>query len=203
MNAIPEWASSSVSRETFEKLQAYAELIRKWTPKINLVAKSTLDDLEVRHLWDSVQVFEPREGIWADLGSGGGLPGVVVAILVQANNTNAECALIESDQRKATFLRTCARELDVPISVIAKRIEEASPLHAQTISARALAPLDTLLHFAELHLAQDGLCVFQKGAQWQKEVADAEENWRFSYEATPSKTNSEAVVLKIKDIQRV
>ncbi|APX13119.1 16S rRNA (guanine(527)-N(7))-methyltransferase RsmG [Tateyamaria omphalii] len=203
MNAIPDWASRNVSRETVDKLQAYAALIRKWTPKINLVAKSTLADLEVRHIWDSAQVFEERPGVWADLGTGGGLPGVVVAILAQEQKREMQCILVESDQRKAAFLRTCARELELPIIVMAQRVEDIPPLCAHTISARALASLDMLLGFAQRHLTEDGLCIFQKGAQWRQEVAEAEKNWRFAYEAVPSKTDVEAVVLKIKDIQRV
>ncbi|WP_299650784.1 16S rRNA (guanine(527)-N(7))-methyltransferase RsmG [uncultured Tateyamaria sp.] len=199
----PAWWVADVSRETLEKLQAYADLIRKWTPKINLVAKSTVGDLEVRHLWDSAQVYEPREDHWVDLGSGGGLPGVVVAILAQANGDDVKVTLVESDQRKCAFLRTCARELSLQINIVAGRIEEIPPLNAKTISARALAPLDELMGLAKPHLTNDGLCIFQKGAQWGIEIQAAQKNWRFSYEAMPSKTNSEAVVLKIKDITRV
>ncbi|MBY5933398.1 16S rRNA (guanine(527)-N(7))-methyltransferase RsmG [Tateyamaria omphalii] len=203
MITAPDWWTGDVSRETLEKLQAYEDLIRKWTRKINLVARSTLNDIEQRHIWDAAQVFAERSGRWADLGSGGGLPGVVAAIFAQAQGLDTHFVLVESDQRKATFLRTCARELGVPFTVVAERIEDVPPLSAQTVSARALASLDVLLMLAEPHLAEDGLCIFQKGAQWQREVAEAEKNWRFSYEAMQSKTNEEAVVLKIKDIQRV
>ena len=200
---VPAWWAGDVSRETLEKLRAYADLIRKWTPKINLVAKSTLSDLEDRHIWDSAQVYAPHDGAWADFGAGGGMPGVVIAVLAQADDQGLSVTLVESDQRKATFLRTCARELDVPINVVARRIEDVPPLGANTISARALAPLHALLGHAHQHLAPAGTCFFQKGARWQDEVASALENWRFSYEAMQSKTNTEAVVLKIKDITRV
>ena len=200
---VPNWWLGDVSRETLDKLQAYANLIRKWSPKINLVAKSTLPDLEQRHIWDSAQVFRPHDGLWADFGSGGGLPGVVIAILAQAHGLGTRITLIESDQRKATFLRTCSRELSVPINVVPERIEDVSPLLAETLSARALAPLDDLLAHAERHLAQAGQCYFQNGAQWREEVSLAKQNWRFSCETIQSKTNDEAVILKIKDITRV
>lgn len=203
MMQAPDWWDENVSRETLDKLQAYADLIRKWTPRINLVAKSTISDIETRHIWDGAQIFMPRSGVWADLGSGGGLPGVVIAILAQSNELDTSVFLVESDQRKATFLRTCARELDLPMKVVASRIEEIESLQANTISARALAPLDTLLSLASPHLTAGGLCLFQKGGQWQDEIEAAKQNWRFSYEAMPSKTNAEAVVLKIKDITRV
>ncbi len=137
------------------------------------------------------------------MGSGGGLPGVIIAILAQSNGLDTSILLVESDQRKAAFLRTCARELDLSMKIVARRIEEVESLQAQTISARALAPLDTLLSLASPHLVAEGLCLFQKGVQWKEEVEAAKQNWRFSYEAMPSKTNAEAVVLKIKDITRV
>ncbi|WP_299547938.1 16S rRNA (guanine(527)-N(7))-methyltransferase RsmG [uncultured Tateyamaria sp.] len=203
MMQVPGWWDQNVSRETLDKLQGYAALIRKWTPKINLVAKSTIDDIEARHIWDSAQIHTSRQGVWADLGSGGGLPGVVVAIFAQADGLDAAVTLVESDQRKATFLRTCARELDLPMKVVAQRVEDVQGLQAQTISARALAPLDSLLSLAKPHVAKCGLCLFQKGAHWQEEVEAAQQNWRFSYDAMPSKTNAEAVVLKIKDVTRV
>ena len=203
MIRVPEWWSGDVSRETLEKLTAYAELVRKWTPKINLIAKSTIDDFETRHIWDSAQVFVSRPGAWADLGSGGGLPGIVIAILRQSMGTDTRVTLVESDQRKSTFLRTCGRELDLDLSVIAHRVETIDPLQADTISARALAPLDQLLGLASPHLAANGVCLFQKGAQWRDEITAAEENWRFSWTAKPSKTNAEAVVLELKDITRV
>lgn len=203
MMSIPEWWDADVSRETLDKLADYAELIRKWTPKINLVAKSTLPDLDSRHMWDSAQVYRPRQGPWLDVGSGGGLPGVVVAILAQQAEDKLEMTLVESDQRKATFLRTCSRELELGFSVISQRIEDIRPQDASTISARALAPLDHLLRLTTPHLAADGMCIFQKGAHWRDEIEAAHENWRFSWDAKPSKTHAEAVVLELKDIQRV
>lgn len=102
------------------------------TPKINLISKSTVSEIETRHIWDGAQVFSARTGTWVDLGSGGGLPGVVIAIFAQSNGLNTSVTLIESDQRKAAFLRTCARELNVPINVVAYRIEDVPALNAQT-----------------------------------------------------------------------
>lgn len=199
----PDWFEQDVSRETLEKLDAFAALLEKWTGKINLIAKSTVDDIMMRHIWDSAQAFQPFSGKWADLGSGGGLPGVVVAILAQAQDAPSETVLIESDQRKATFLRTCARELDVPLTVIAKRIEQAEPQRAQIVSARALADLDTLLELSTRHLSAEGIAIFSKGAQWQSEINDARKHWRFSCDAVPSKTNPDAAILRIRDIERV
>ncbi|WP_299139804.1 16S rRNA (guanine(527)-N(7))-methyltransferase RsmG [uncultured Tateyamaria sp.] len=203
MIAPPSWFSDDVSRETLERLDAYQALLRKWTVKINLIARSTVDNVAHRHIWDSAQIYRPFDGTWCDLGSGGGLPGVVVAIFAAADNPEAKVSLIESDQRKATFLRTCARELALPVSVHAQRVENALPQDASVVSARALADLDQLLGWAQPHLGHGGQCVFMKGAQWQQEVAAARENWRFSCEATPSMTHQEAAILTIRDIERV
>lgn len=203
MMEVPGWWSGDVSRETLQKLQDYAALMRKWSPKINLVSRSSLPEIEERHIWDSAQLYIGRHGRWVDFGSGGGLPGVVISILSQANGSESQVTLVESDQRKAAFLRTCARELDLPMVVYANRIEILDPLEAQTISARALASLDVLLRLSAPHLTVGGLCVFQKGARWKSEIAEAQQNWRFSYDVMPSKTNLEAVVLKVKDITRV
>ena len=203
---IPEASALDVSRETFHRLEIYAELLRKWNPRINLVAKSTLDALWERHIRDSLQVFRAFGGAiphWADLGSGGGFPGLVVAIAAAETQTIGNVTLVESDQRKATFLRTVLRETGVPGMVVAQRIEATEPLGANVLSARALADLTTLLGFAERHLAQGGTCLFQKGKNWASEVQSARARWQFSYDAIPSVTDSEAVVLKIKGVSRV
>ncbi|WP_299729161.1 16S rRNA (guanine(527)-N(7))-methyltransferase RsmG [uncultured Tateyamaria sp.] len=200
---VPEWYSRDVSRETLEKLDGYAALLRKWTSKINLISKASVDDLENRHIWDSAQVYIETTESWLDLGSGGGLPGVVVAILAQGDGHDLPMTMVESDQRKSTFLRACTRELDVPFTVIAERIEKLTPQSASVVSARALANLDTLLGLAKPHLSTEGQCVFMKGAAWADELVEAERNWRFSCEATPSRTNPEAAILRIKGIERV
>ena len=135
-----------VSRETFEKLKAFAELVRKWNPKINLVSKDSLNDLWSRHILDSVQIFElvPGPGKWVDLGSGGGFPGIVISILNQEER-NFDVVMVESDQRKSAFLRTAIRELDLAAKVKTERIEELECLEADVLSARALADLTKLL----------------------------------------------------------
>lgn len=203
MIAVPCWFQRDVSRETLQKLDAYKTLLEKWTRKINLISKSTVQDIAERHIWDSAQVYEKTDGKWADLGSGGGLPAVVVAILAQGWKDPLEMTLVESDQRKATFLRTCARELDLQITVVSHRIEAVDALGAQIISARALADLNSLLALSYPHLAKDGTGIFMKGARWQDEVHAARKNWVFSCDAMESKTNPEAAILRIRDIHRV
>lgn len=196
----------NVSRETISRLERFEEILLKWNPKINLVSKASLENLWQRHIIDSVQVFtsvkDPGDS-WVDIGSGGGFPGVVVAIMAAEYFPKTKVTLIESDQRKSAFLRTAARECGVPVTVLSQRIEQATPQNAHILSARALAELDTLLEFSEQHLAKDGLAVFPKGASWKKEVDKAAERWSFDVEPITSLTETEAVILKIKGVVRV
>lgn len=199
-------ADLNVSRETMERLKIYDETLRKWNPKINLVSKSTIPDLWSRHILDSIQIFEAMEnpqGHWVDIGSGGGLPGVIVAICAADAAPDLKVTLIESDQRKSAFLRTAARECGVKINVISKRIEAVPGQQADILSARALADLSVLCAFSEHHLAKGGICLFPKGINWKKEVDNALEQWRFGWEAIKSRTEPQAVILKIEGVERV
>lgn len=193
-----------VSRETCTRLEHFASLVKKWTPRINLIAKSTAEDLWTRHIRDSLQVFDaaPVSNHWVDIGSGGGFPGLVVAIAAKEHAPDTQFTLIESDQRKCAFLRTAIRELGLNATVIARRIEDADPQSADVLSARALADLSVLLGFAERHLAETGTALFQKGANWQKEVDKAQQVWTFRYEAIKSQTSDAAVILKIEGVSR-
>lgn len=194
----------NVSRETQDRLSIYLDLLRKWSPKINLVSPASLEDAGKRHFEDSLQLAELcPDGVkhWVDLGSGGGFPGAVIAIAKAGGELNV--TLVESDQRKSAFLRTVSRETKTPFNVISKRIEDVEPLNADVVSARALAPLTDLLEFADQHMKPGGVCLFLKGANWQNEVNDAQKKWRFTCEAHKSKTSPDAAILKIGDLARV
>lgn len=196
----------NVSRETSERLATYAALLRKWNPAINLVSKSSLADLQTRHFADSAQLFAlcpPEAQHWADLGSGGGFPGLVIAILAAEAMPELKVTLVESDVRKAAFLSTVARETGVRASVVAERIESLPPLAADVLSARALAPLPQLLAFAERHLAPNGRALFPKGATHRAELAESLADWRFDLREHPSKTDAQAVILEIEGVSRV
>ncbi|MGH1355153.1 MAG: 16S rRNA (guanine(527)-N(7))-methyltransferase RsmG [Thalassovita sp.] len=195
-----------VSRETMDRLEVYADLLKKWNPKINLVSKATLADLWTRHIVDSAQIYTlaPKNFThWSDLGSGGGFPGLVCAIIAAERNPTANFTLIESDARKSVFLRTVARETGIKVNVFTDRIERAIPLNADILSARALADLTMLLSFADLHLQESGIALFPKGVNWQKEVEEARKAWFFEYEAITSETESGSIILRIGDISRV
>lgn len=191
-----------VSRETEERLRSLESLLRKWNPAINLVSKGSLDSAWTRHILDSAQIyrFGHKSGHWVDLGSGGGFPGLVVAILASGSDAPMRVTLIESDQRKATFLRQAASELSITVEVIVQRIETAPPQAADTISARALSALPMLLGFAHRHMKAEGVALFPKGATWQQEVESARKDWQFNIEAHPSATDPEGAILAVKAI---
>jgi len=201
-----DFAGLDVSRETNERLQIYAKLLRTWNPKINLVAPSTIYDLWSRHFADSAQLYALAPEVfdhWVDFGSGGGFPGLVIAILAQERTGTSRVTLIESDARKSAFLRTVLRETGVAATVITKRIEAVPPLSASVVSARALAPLSKLLEFAHLHLSETGLALLQKGQNWEKEMPDAKSAWQFGYQIDKSVVDANSVILSVTGVGRV
>lgn len=194
-----------VSRETSERLAALEALVRKWNPAVNLVSKASLTDLRRRHIADSAQLFDfarVSAGHWADLGTGGGFPGLVIAILAQEFAADLRVTCIESDLRKAAFLSTVVRELSLPTTILSQRIENVAPLAAQVVSARALAPLVDLLPLAARHLAPDGIAIFPKGVRHAMEVAEARKTWTFDLTEEPSRTDPDARLLRIEGLFR-
>lgn len=200
---MTEWLD--VPRETLERLKIYELLLHKWTSKINLVSPGSLQDVWVRHFEDSRQIHDvaPTSGKWCDLGSGGGFPVMVVAILSRTECPDREFSLIESDQRKAAFLRTVARETGVNCQVFADRIENLAPLQADILTARGLAHLDKLLEYAHRHMRSDGVAILPKGKTWQAELETARTKWSFSCQSVTSRTEPTAAILKISGIKRV
>lgn len=189
-----------VSRETVARLQAYVDMLRAWNERINLVAPSTLDDPWRRHILDSAQLHPDvrrRPGPLADLGSGAGFPGLVLAILGHPAVT-----LVESDQRKCAFLREAARVAGVAVTVLNARIEQAAPIGAAVVTARACAPLATLLGYAARHLAPEGTCLLLKGQHIGDELTDATRCWGFEFTRRPSAADPEGWVLRLENLRR-
>ncbi len=195
----------NVSRETIEDLGKFHDLLLKWNPKINLVSKSSIPVIWERHIWDSVQIV-PIGGDghhWVDIGSGGGFPALIVAIMAKSDHPTRKVTMVESDQRKAAFLRTVVRELALNAEVVVKRVEACVGLQADVLSARALADLDQLLGYADKHLSKSGKALFLKGETWENEVEIARRTWSFDLRVHQSKTSPSAAILEIKDIARV
>lgn len=195
----------NVSRETIDRLNDFLLLLEKWNKAVNLVSKATLNHAWSRHILDSAQIFM-YGGLakhWVDIGSGGGLPGLVVAVLATEKAPLMCFTLVESDQRKAEFLREASRALSLSTNILADRAETVPKLGADIVSARALAPLGDLCALAKRHMSKDGRAIFLKGKSCQAEILDARKNWKFDLEAHSSKTDPASFVLVLNGIEHV
>ena len=196
-----------VSRETGERLDAIVALLEKWQRTINLVAPATLPQIWTRHVADSLQLIplagEARR--WVDLGSGGGFPGLVIAAVL-AEHPEADMTLVESDTRKAAFLREAARIAELPVTVLPVRIEQVAPRIAagvEVVSARALAPLPKLLALAEPFIAQGAVGLFLKGQDVDKELTEASKSWNVDASVVESRTDRSGRVLIVRRAERI
>jgi len=175
------------------EFEIYEWMLREWNPRINLVSASTLAEVWTRHFADSAQLHEhlPEVSRWADLGSGAGFPGLVLALLLK-RRPGASVSLIESDQRKAAFLRAVSRETGAPARVICGRIESELPKlvgAVEGVSARALAPLGQLLDWSRELLLKNATGGFLKGENWRAELTGVEAEVNFSLVETVSRTH--------------
>jgi 16S rRNA (guanine527-N7)-methyltransferase len=191
-----------VSRETLQKLEEFQELVRKWSPRINLVSQTDLKDMWQRHILDSAQLvaLTSTPERWIDVGSGAGFPGIVVAILLR-QQVSTPVTLVESDRRKSAFLMTVSRALDLDLKVVCQRVENLQASDATTMSARALAPLERLVGYANSHLSSDGTALFPKGRKWKNELQEAKEKWSFDCDVVQSATDSTAAILRLRNIK--
>lgn len=204
--SIPIDIGFDVSRETSDALVRYVAMLEKWNKAINLVARGTISEIWLRHIADSAQLIKllPASARrWVDIGSGGGLPGLVVAILSKDLEQSIAFDLVEADQRKATFLRQVVMELSLPVSIHTCRIEDMPELKADVVSARALAPLTDLCGMAERLLGSGGIGVFPKGAMASQEIEVALQHWHFDLERFPSITSPKSEILKLSKIRHV
>lgn len=199
-------AAPQISALATERLQIFVGLLAKWNAAINLVSPASLAEVWTRHVADSAQVLDLapiRRARWLDMGSGAGFPGIVIALITADTPNPVEMTLVESDRRKAAFLSTVSRETGVPMIIQAARIEAVVPQNADTVSARALAPLVRLCSFAERHLAPHGAALFLKGGHYDAEIAEARRTWSFALDVRRSSTDPAGAVLIMKDLRRV
>ncbi|WP_371739581.1 16S rRNA (guanine(527)-N(7))-methyltransferase RsmG [Bartonella sp. HY038] len=196
--------SPDVSRETFDDLIAFEELVLKWQAKINLVANNAIGELWQRHILDSVQLYQYGLGAnqWFDIGSGGGFPGIILAILMKQQGQGEIC-LIESNSKKCAFLNTAIAHLDLPAKVYNDRIENSSLVQQapDIISARALASLTELFGLCQNWLAKASTyALFQKGKNYKDEILEAQLLWSFDVEVFQSVIDKDSVILKISNL---
>ena len=191
-----------VSRETRARLDILVRELRLWQRAVNLVGSASLADVEQRHIADSLQLlaWAPASGAWVDLGSGGGLPGLVIA----AADPARPMTLIESDSRKCAFLRHAALAMGLVVDVREGRIETelaADNPEAAVVSARAVASLTRLLGYAQPLLAQGAVGLFPKGRSFATELTEAQEHWHFHVDVIESRTDSDGRVLRISGFE--
>jgi 16S rRNA (guanine527-N7)-methyltransferase len=215
-------AAFHVSRETLDRLAIYEHLLRHWQKTINLVAPSTLDAIWHRHFADSAQLLPlaPTATTWVDLGSGAGFPGLVVALMLadrespsprssQGEGIHPHITLIDSNARKCAFLREVVRQTgiapSVTVDILSTRIEVAATQarlgQPDVISARALAPLDRLVGLAAKLSSPRTVGLFLKGRDAEAELKAAEKMWNFNAELVPSRTDPDARVIVIRNLQ--
>jgi 16S rRNA (guanine527-N7)-methyltransferase len=197
-------AAGPVSRETFERLVAFQQLFLKWNRSINLAAPSTLDDVWGRHILDSAQLarIAPEAKRWADLGSGGGFPGLVLAFLL-VERDGASIDLVESNRKKASFLQAVIGQFGLPARVVARRIDDSYALVStpEIVTARALAALPALLDLSAPWLTKGSKALFHKGRDYRAEVEESTHRWAFDLVEHPSMTDAHGVILEVTDLR--
>lgn len=200
-----------VSRETFGRLEVLVDLLVAWQAKTNLVAPETLENVWIRHIADSLQCVAIADTWpagerqrWIDLGSGGGFPGLVIAAVL-AERADATIMLVESNQKKAAFLRQANRKMGAGAEILAERVESAAEQisKAQVVTARAFAPLPKLLNHAAPALLSGATGLFHKGRDYRREIEDCDGLWSFDLVDHPSRIASDSVVLEIRNLQRL
>ena len=192
-------ARTGVSRETLARLKAYADILTDWNARHNLVAKSTLPDLWHRHFWDSAQLMPliPASAkTLADLGSGAGFPGLVLA----AMRPDLAVTLHEATTKKCAFLQAAADRMDVAVTIRNARLEDLSRQAFDVVTARALAPLPQLLTYAQNFVGLNGVCLFLKGQNVGSELTEAHKYWNIKASQVPSQTDPTAAIVVVREL---
>jgi 16S rRNA (guanine527-N7)-methyltransferase len=196
-----------VSRETLDRLDRYVALLLDWQRRVNLIAPSTEAALWTRHVADSLQLaaLAPDAQVWADLGAGAGFPGIPIACAL-AETQGARVHLVESSTKKAGFLREAVEATGAPAAVHAMRITDfikAPPAKLQVVTARAVAPLSSLLVEAYPLLKSGAIGLFPKGQGVDAELTEAAKYWRLQVTLMPSRTDPKARIVVISGLEPV
>jgi len=200
-------ALTPVSRETTARLDRFVELLLDWQRTTNLIAPSTIPQLWTRHIADSLQLIDlaPQARCWIDIGTGGGFPGLVLACAL-AEHPGALVHLVESNSKKAAFLREAQRLTGAPASVHAERIEDFAARfqdQVDVVTARAVAPLKSLLGQCFPLLGKSGATgLFLKGQHAELELGEAANTWLMNAKLVPSRTDSTGRIVVVRELER-
>jgi 16S rRNA (guanine527-N7)-methyltransferase len=206
MRSIPETFGLDVSRETISNLEYFSDETARWSRKINLVSRSDAKTIWERHVLDSLQIWKlinEKTRTWIDLGSGGGFPALVLAILAKEQSKNTAFRLVESDKRKCAFLRHMSNRLSLSATVSSNRIEDEPGHPYDIVSARALADLSRLVDYATVFAGPATRMIFPKGNRWKEEVESARKKWQFEMRSFQSLTDEKSAVLELSNVKRV
>jgi 16S rRNA (guanine527-N7)-methyltransferase len=192
-----------VPRETFQRLDRFAEMLTQENERQNLVSKTSLERLWNRHMYDSAQLlrFAPANaGTWLDLGAGAGFPGLIAALLHPARIT-----LVEARRLRADFLRRAAEALGVTdkVEIICARAEALPPRAFDVISARACAPLDRLLALGAPFSTGGTIWILPKGRNAKSELEAVQSSWQGDFRLEPSLTDDEAGIIVARGVRRL
>jgi 16S rRNA (guanine527-N7)-methyltransferase len=195
-----------VSRETLSRLDRFVVLLLQWQSKTNLIARSTIPELWTRHVADSLQLLAlaPDARAWIDLGSGAGFPGLVLACAL-ADQSAATVHLVESNAKKAAFLREAIRIIGAAAIVEPVRIEDIAQnqsLKVDVVTARALAPLDRLLELAYPWIERGAQGLFSKGQDVEAELTQASKCWNIEASLVASKTSLDSRIVVVRSLER-
>lgn len=206
MDIKNEFLQYNVSRETFKKIEQFAELLKVWNQKMNLVSRNSLKDLWERHILDSVQLINyisPQVKNLLDIGSGAGFPAIILAILLQEKNPETKITLVESITKKTVYLNDVREKLGLSnVKVINSRAENINLPKPNLITARAVAALDVLCGYVSKIGNNNTESLFLKGKSYKDEIAEAEKHWKFDLEVFPNKYSDEGVILKLGNLRK-
>ena len=192
-------AQTSVSQETLARLKAYADVLADWNARHNLVAKSTLPDLWQRHMWDSAQLaslIPENAKTLADLGSGAGFPGLVLA----AMRPDLAVTLHEATTKKCAFLRAAAERMGLRVTIENARMEDQNKSPCDVVTARACAPLPLLLDYAYRFTGPNSVCLFLKGQNVGSELTEAHKYWNMKASQVPSRTDPSGAIVTVREL---
>ena len=190
----------NVSRETKNRFVVFEELLKNWNRKINLVSSVTISDFRERHVLDSLQLIQyakTEKGVWLDIGSGGGFPGIPLAIYSKEKYPEFRFNFMDSNSKKCLFLEEVCRKLNIEGNVICDRIEAAPIVSCDYVVSRALAPLDDLLGYSKRHRNFMGKSLFLKGKKFKEEILHAKSRWHFIYKIHQSLSHKDGKIVEI------